>query len=79
MLADPKCRVAVLRSKPMPGLTDALRDPIALAPNRVPRFYRGGLLLDQLRGDPEPRDGDRPEDWVGSATHDFAPIARQRS
>lgn len=73
MLAHPKRRVAVLRSKPMPDLTDALRNPIALAPNRVPRFYRGGLLLDELRGDPSPRDGDLPEDWVGSATRAWTP------
>ncbi len=57
----------------MSDLTDALREPIALAPNRVPRFYRGGLLLDELRGHLEPRDDDRPEDWVGSATHAWMP------
>jgi mannose-6-phosphate isomerase len=34
-------------------------------PTRVYRFYRGGALIDRLRGEPE-RDGERPEDWVGS-------------
>jgi mannose-6-phosphate isomerase len=34
-------------------------------PTRVYRFYRGGALIDRLRGEPE-HDGDRPEDWVAS-------------
>src|SRR5215217_9555620 len=34
-------------------------------PTRVYRFYRGGALIDRLRGEPE-RDGDHPEDWIGS-------------
>lgn len=34
-------------------------------PTRVYRFYRGGALIDRLRGQPE-QDGDRPEDWVAS-------------
>jgi mannose-6-phosphate isomerase len=34
-------------------------------PTRVYRFYRGGALIDRLRGEPE-HDGDHPEDWVGS-------------
>jgi mannose-6-phosphate isomerase len=33
----------------------------------VYRFYRGGALIDRLRGEPE-EDGDFPEDWVGSVT-----------
>lgn len=36
-----------------------------MRPERVYRFYRGGALIDRLRGEPE-RDGDRPEDWLGS-------------
>jgi mannose-6-phosphate isomerase len=39
--------------------------PQRVLPTRVYRFYRGGALIDRLRGDPE-RDGDHPEDWVGS-------------
>ena len=42
--------------------------PWRLLPNRVSRFYRGGLLLDRFRGEADSRDTDRPEDWVGSAT-----------
>jgi mannose-6-phosphate isomerase len=47
--------------------------PWRLLPNRVSRFYRGGLLLDTFRGAPDPTDTDRPEDWVGSATRAWAP------
>jgi mannose-6-phosphate isomerase len=39
-----------------------------LPQNRVYRFYRGGALLDRFRGGGDGRDGDRPEDWVGSVT-----------
>ena len=57
----------------MPSLADALRNPIDLAPNRIPRFYRGGLMLDRFRGANAPADDDRPEDWVGSATRTWSP------
>lgn len=63
----------MLRSQPMPALAEALRDPIALPPNRIPRFYRGGMLLDRFRGIAVPADDDRPEDWVGSATATWTP------
>ena len=46
----------------------AARGPWRLGPNRVERFYRGGALLERFRGQPEPADGVRPEDWVGSTT-----------
>ena len=39
--------------------------PERVRPTRVYRFYRGGALIDRLRGAPE-QDGDHPEDWVGS-------------
>jgi len=39
--------------------------PERLLPTRVYRFYRGGALIDRLRGEPE-HDGDHPEDWIGS-------------
>jgi len=42
--------------------------PIPLAYNPVQRFYRGGKLVQRFRGLPEPRETDRPEDWVGSCT-----------
>jgi mannose-6-phosphate isomerase len=44
------------------------RGPWLLAPNRVERFYTGGALLESFRGQPNPADGTRPEDWVGSTT-----------
>jgi len=47
-----------------------------LLPNRVSRFYRGGLLLDRFRGEPNSTDTDRPEDWVGSATRAWVPPGR---
>jgi mannose-6-phosphate isomerase len=41
-----------------------------LPPNGVPRFYRGGAAIAELRGTEPP--GDRvPEDWVGSMTTVF--------
>lgn len=50
------------------GLRGLLARPIPLGPNRVHRFYEGGEYIDRLRGVPGPRDGDHPEDWVGSVT-----------
>jgi mannose-6-phosphate isomerase len=57
----------------MPSLGAALRDPFELAPNRVPRFYRGGRLLAEFRGETPAVDDHRPEDWVGSATRTWTP------
>jgi mannose-6-phosphate isomerase len=54
-------------------LPEPLRRPWRLPPNRVGRFYTGGLLLDRFRGNAAPADGDRPEDWVGSATRAWTP------
>ncbi len=54
-------------------LAEALRDPIALAPNRISRFYRGGRLLDAFLGMPASADDDRPESWLGSATATWQP------
>lgn len=39
---------------------------VQLPPNRVRRNYRGGAGLDRLRGNPDGRDGDRPEEWIAS-------------
>src|SRR5207248_1253562 len=39
--------------------------PERLRPTRVYRFYRGGALIDRLRGEPE-QDNEYPEDWLGS-------------
>jgi mannose-6-phosphate isomerase len=51
----------------------APRGPWRLGPNRVERFYRGGALLERFRGQPNPADGVRPEDWVGSTTRAWSP------
>jgi len=51
--------------------------PLALTPTRVYRFYRGGALLDRLRGEPE-NDGPFPEDWVGSVTEASNPGRDER-
>jgi mannose-6-phosphate isomerase len=46
--------------------------PIRLAANPVPRFYRGGQAIDELRGAaPGPGGEPAPEDWVGSTTTVF--------
>lgn len=45
-----------------------LRQPIPLDTNRVYRFYKGGMLIDEFRSQPDPHDTDYPEDWVGSIT-----------
>ncbi len=42
--------------------------PLLLPPNRVYRLWRGGALLDKLRGEAHPQDAFFPEDWVGSTT-----------
>src|SRR4051812_4281045 len=47
--------------------------PWRLLPNRVSRFYRGGALIDQFRAVVGAADGDRPEDWIGSATRTWTP------
>ncbi|HEX5013353.1 MAG TPA: hypothetical protein VFV72_04265 [Candidatus Limnocylindrales bacterium] len=47
--------------------------PWLVPPNRVSRFYHGGLLLDRFRGSPAPADTNEPEDWVGSATRAWTP------
>jgi mannose-6-phosphate isomerase len=44
------------------------RQPLSLLPNRVYRMWKGGALLDRLRGNPQPEDTHFPEDWVGSTT-----------
>jgi mannose-6-phosphate isomerase len=42
--------------------------PLRLAYNRVWRIYRGGRLIDEMRGAPNPADGQFPEDWTASDT-----------
>jgi mannose-6-phosphate isomerase len=59
----------------MDGLFDL---PLWLGPNRVYRFYRGGVLMDAFRGAPDPADTDHPEDWVGSVTPALNPPQHTR-
>lgn len=47
------------------ALADA---PLKLSYNRVWRIYRGGRLIDELRGADNPADGQFPEDWAASDT-----------
>jgi mannose-6-phosphate isomerase len=49
------------------------RGPWRLVPNQVRRFYAGGAELERFRGQPNPTDGDQPEDWVGSTTRAWTP------
>jgi mannose-6-phosphate isomerase len=42
-------------------------DPVRLTPTLVHRFYRGGALLGELRGE-RAEDGFFPEEWIGSVT-----------
>jgi mannose-6-phosphate isomerase len=48
------------------GTSSACIAPMALAPNQIKRFYRGGARIEALRGASLSDGG--PEDWVGSTT-----------
>jgi len=61
----------------MSGIAQALRDPIALPPNRLPRFYSSGRFLDAFRG--TSGGAEAPEDWVGSATRAWTPAGAPSS
>ena len=50
---------------PGPDVQDRVMPIVRVLPTRVNRFYRGGALIDRMRGEPE-RDTDYPEDWIGS-------------
>ena len=45
-------------------------EPIRLAANQPPQFYRGGDAIAALRGAPAEAEFG-PEDWVASATDDL--------
>lgn len=45
-----------------------MNSPLKCLPNRVWRSYLGGRLIDELRGEPNPRDGNYPEEWIASIT-----------
>ncbi len=43
-----------------------MKKPLLQTENRVYRTYRGGRLLDQFVGNPNPADSFLPEDWISS-------------
>jgi hypothetical protein len=43
-----------------------MKKPLLQTENRVYRTYRGGRLLDQFLGNPNPADSFLPEDWISS-------------
>lgn len=45
-----------------------LDGPVFFQPNRVWRCYKGGSLLDDFIGNPNPADGFFPENWLASTT-----------
>ncbi|HID56085.1 TPA: hypothetical protein EYP37_06125 [Candidatus Poribacteria bacterium] len=45
-----------------------INSPLKCLPNRVWRSYLGGRLIDDLRGEPNPKDGNYPEEWAASIT-----------
>ena len=45
-----------------------INSPLKCLPNRVWRSYLGGRLIDELRGEPNPKDGNYPEEWAASIT-----------
>jgi mannose-6-phosphate isomerase len=49
------------------GGAGPIRHAHLVRPERVYRFYRGGALIDRLRGEAE-QDNELPEDWVASVT-----------
>lgn len=49
-------------------LPEWLTRPITLPETRAWRVYTGGRLLEEFRGRDHPKDGQHPEDWIGSTT-----------
>ena len=47
-------------------LKELTKSPLLLAPNRVWRMYLGGAMIERFNGAASPRDGEFPEEWVGS-------------
>lgn len=52
--------------------------PMVLAPNRVWRMYRGGAMIDRLKGVVDPKDSAFPEEWVGSTVQASNPGTHYR-
>ena len=53
--------------------------PILLAPNRVWRMYKGGVMIDRLKGFTDPKDSEFPEEWVGSTVQASNPGTHYRA
>lgn len=49
-----------------------------LAPNRVWRMYKGGAMIDRLKGAVDPKDSEFPEEWVGSTVQASNPGTHNR-
>ncbi|MBI5471373.1 MAG: hypothetical protein HY961_03420 [Ignavibacteriae bacterium] len=63
-------------------MNDRLRElttsPMLLAPNRVWRMYKGGAMIDRLKGVADPMDSEFPEEWVGSTVQASNPGTHYR-
>jgi mannose-6-phosphate isomerase len=63
-------------------MNDKLRElttsPMLLAPNRVWRMYKGGAMIDRLKGAADPKDSEFPEEWVGSTVQASNPGTHYR-
>ena len=63
-------------------MNDKLREltssPMLLAPNRVWRMYKGGAMIDRLKGVADPKDSEFPEEWVGSTVQASNPGTHYR-
>jgi mannose-6-phosphate isomerase len=57
-----------MASQGLAGLAPLARRPLPLLQNRVYRLWKGGAVLDQFQGRPDPADRNIPEEWVGSTT-----------
>ncbi len=59
-------------------LRELTRSPMLLAPNRVWRMYKGGAMIDRLKGVANPKDSEFPEEWVGSTVQASNPGVHYR-
>ena len=55
------------------SLSQIVRSPILLEPNRVWRFYRGGRMIDLFKHNVTREDSFFPEEWVGSTVQAVNP------
>ncbi len=59
-------------------LHELTKSPMLLAPNRVWRMYRGGGMIDRLKGVADPKDSEFPEEWIGSTVQASNPGTHYR-